>query len=744
MSAASADSMDRRSFLRLSALSGGGLVLGFYLKSSDRVGGAEAVVKASTAADGAFAPNAYLRISPDGKVTILSARPEIGQGIRTSLPMVVAEDLEVDWRTVQVESAPIDGALYGWQGAGGSTSTPNSYMEMRRAGAVARTLLIAAAAQRWDVSPTDCYAESGIVHRRGGPEALSYGELALSAEALPVPDPKTVVLKSPAEFKILGTRVGGVDNPKLLTGQPLFGLDQKVPGMFLAVYEKCPVFGGTVDDANLDHVRTLKGVHDAFVLDGTDNLNGLMPGVAIIADSTWSAFTARKQLEVDWNEGPRANDSWRKLVARAREISGQPGGTVLRSDGDFAAGIAGAAKVVEAAYIHPFISHANLEPQNCTAHVHGDYAELWVPTQNASAGQEQVAAMLGFPIEKVIVHNTRVGGGFGRRLSVDYMLEAAAISKRAGVPIKLVWSREDDMRHDHYRPGGLHFLKGCVDAKGSICAWHDHFVTFGNQPGKPGSGGGLGGDEFPSRFLENYLAEQTVLECGIPMGPWRAPGSNTFAWVIQSFIDELANAAGRDPVEFRLELLGTRDLVPGRGPRSQPYNAARMRGVVKDVAERSAWGRKLPRGQGRGIAFHFSHQGYIAQVAEVTVSKGGELTVDRVVASVDVGSQIVNLSGAENQIQGSIVDGLGTARYQELNIKQGRVVQGNFDEYTMIRMPDTPKSVEIHYVTTDYPPTGLGEPCLPPLAPAVCNAVFAATGLRIREMPLSRTNLSWS
>jgi isoquinoline 1-oxidoreductase beta subunit len=352
--------------------------------------------------------------------------------------------------------------------------------------------------------------------------------------------------------------------------------------------------------------------------------------------------------------------------------------------------------------------------------------------------------MLGIPLEKVIVHNTRVGGGFGRRLSVDYMLEAAAISKRVGAPVKLTWSREDDMWHDHYRPGGLHFLKGGVDAAGRICAWHNHFLTFGNEAGKPGSGGNLGGDEFPARFLDNYLAEQTVIPCGIPMGPWRAPGSNTFAWVIQSFIDELANAAGRDPVEFRLELLGTRGLVPGRGPKSQPYNAERMRGVVRDVASKSGWGGKLPAGRGRGIAFHFSHQGYIAQVAEVTVSHSGELSVDRVVSSVDVGSQIVNLSGAENQVQGSIIDGIGTARFQELSLAKGRMVQGNFDQYTMIRMPDAPRAIEIHFLKTDYPPTGLGEPCLPPIAPAVCNAVFAATGKRIREMPFSRTNLSWS
>jgi len=322
------------------------------------------------------------------------------------------------------------------------------------------------------------------------------------------------------------------------------------------------------------------------------------------------------------------------------------------------------------------------------------------------------------------------------------MIEAAAISQKAGAPVKLTWTREDDMRHDHYRPGGFHFLKGGVDEKGKVVAWQDHYLGFGYSAGKTYSG--LGGDEFPARFLPNIRLEQSTLVCDVPMGPLRAPGSNVFAWVIQSFIDELAHAGGRDPVELRLELLGDRDMVPGSGPRSLPYNAARMKGVVRLVAEKSGWGtKKFPRGQGQGVAFHFSHRGYFAEVAEVTVDQDGTLHVNKACVAADVGSQIVNLSGAESQVQGSVIDGFGAAWQQELDLQHGAIVQGNFNEYPMIRIPDS-FPVEVHFLKTDYPPTGLGEPALPPIAPAVCNAIFAAIGKRVRTLPITRTDLSWS
>jgi len=740
MSTSTVQNRGRRDFMRKSVFAGGGLALGIYIQAAETALGQ--VVKSSSASAGDFTPDAFIRISPDGTVSLISKQPEMGQGVKTSLPMVIAEELEVSWKDVVIVQGDLNSA-YGRQSAGGSTSTPTNYEAFRRLGATARTMLVEAAALTWGVPAGECFAADSAVHHRPTKRKLGYGRLAAKAATLPVPSEKAVVLKEPNDYKLLGTRIGGVDNAAIVTGEPLFGSDVQLPGMLYAVYDKCPVFGGKVLSANLDAVKALPGVRDAFVIDGTSNLNGLMPGVAIVAESTWAAFSARKQLRVTWDEGKAAGQSWTGFVAKANELSKKPGAKVLRKDGDAAAALAKAAKTVEAAYVYPFISHATAEPQNCTAQFKNGALELWAPTQDPGSGHEAVAATLGIPKEKITVHITRSGGGFGRRLSSDYMLEAAAIALKIPSPVKLVWSREDDLRHDHFRAGGFHYLRGGVDTAGKLVAWHNHFVTFANGE-RPGSGATLSGDEFPGRWVENLLLEQTAIDCGIPMGPWRAPGSNVFAWVIQSFIDELAHAGGRDPLEFRLELLGNRDEVPTSTTGGVNYNVARMRNVLKAVAERVGWGNKFPRGRGQGIAFHFSHRGYVAEVAEVTVSKTGELKVDRVVVVSDIGAQIVNLSGAENQVQGAVVDGLGTLMFQELDINRGRIVQGNFGDYPMIRMPDAPTRIEVHFLKTNYPVTGLGEPPLPPLAPAVCNAIFAATGKRVRQLPLSRTDLSWS
>lgn len=738
----------RRSFLHQTMLAGGGLMLGIYGDNAN-----SALNQVAKPQGPEFTPNVFIRIATDGRVTLISKQPEIGQGIKTSLPMVIAEELEVDWKDVRIVQGDLDPA-YGSQGAGGSTSTPTNYTNFHRLGATARTMLVQAAAQAWGVPYAECSAANSAVLHGPSQRRLAYGELVARAAALPVPDPALVQLKDPATFKLLGTRIGGVDNAAIVSGKPLFGIDVQLPGMLYAVYEKCPVFGGKVVSANLDAIKALPGVRAAFIIEGSSDLKGLMPGVAIVATSTWSAFSARKQLKVVWNEGASAQHSWEGFAAQAQALSKQAGATVLRKDGDAAAALGAAAKSVEAAYSYPFISHASMEPQNCTAWFKSAEGtmELWAPTQNPAAGQSLVASTLGIAKDKIILHITRSGGGFGRRLGADFVAEAAAIAHRVKAPVKLTWSREDDMRHDHYRAGGFHFLRGALDSAGKLVAWHNHFVTFANKierDGKsvlqPGSGGSLSGDEFPGRWLGNCLLEQTALECSIPMGPWRAPGSNVFAWVFHSFIDELAHAAGRDPLAFRLELLGDKDIIAGTGERGQPYHVGRMRKVLQEVAEKSGWGkRSLPRGQGQGIAFHFSHRGYIAEVAEVTVSKQGVLKVDRVVVVSDIGAQIVNLSGAENQVQGSVIDGLSTLMFPELNIERGRVVQGNFHEYPMLRMAETPTSIEVHFLKTDFPVTGLGEPALPPLAPAVCNAIFAATGKRVRQLPLSRNDLSWS
>ncbi len=744
---------NRRAFLGRTAIGGSALLLGFALETPSGAHAAGTPVKLGEARDiQGFKPNAFISISDQGVVTLVSKQPEIGQGIKTALPMVIAEELEVDWKDVRIVQGDLD-PTYGSQSAGGSTSTPNNYNNFLRLGATARTMLVEAAALTWGVPAADCHAAHSAVHHGASQRTLPYGALVARASQLAVPAPDAVVLKNPKDYRLLGTRVGGVDNHAVVTGKPLFGIDVRLPGMLYAVFEKCPAFGGKVGSANIEAIKALPGVRDAFVVEGTSNLNGLMPGVAIVAESTWAAFSARRQLKVTWDEGKVAQESWDDFAAKANALAKQPGAQRLRNDGDTVAAFASAAKTVEAAYSYPFVSHASIEPQNCTAWFRDDVMEIWAPTQNPASGQNLVAATLGLAKDKIVLHMTRSGGGFGRRLSSDYIVEAAAIAKRVKGPVKLTWSREDDLRHDHFRAGGFHYLRAALDGAGKVSSWHNHFVTFANRVLRdgqsvlqPGSGASLSGDEFPGRWVANCLLEQTPMECGIPMGPWRAPGSNVFAWVFQSFIDELAHAAGRDPLEFRLDLLGQKDVVPGGGgERSLPYHVARMRHVLTEVAQKADWGRKkFVRGQGQGMAFHFSHRGYIAEVAEVTVSKAGQLKVDRVVVVSDIGSQIVNLSGAENQVQGSVIDGLGTLMFAELDIQRGRIVQSNFTDYPMLRITDAPPRIDVHFLKTDQPVTGLGEPALPPLAPAVCNAIFAATGKRVRQLPLSRVDLSWS
>jgi isoquinoline 1-oxidoreductase beta subunit len=667
--------------------------------------------------------------------------------------MIIAEQLEVPWKEISIEQGDFDEKQYGSQNAAGSNSTPNNYDNFHLVGATVRTMLVTAAAQTWGVPASECRADKAtVVHTSG--KSLRYGQLVAKAATLPVPAADAVTLKQPKDFKLLGTRVAQFDTRKIVTGQSLFGLDMKLPGMLYAVYEKCPAFGGKVVSANVDQIKTLPGVKDAFILAGNGELKELVSGVAIIADSTWSAFSARKQLKIVWDEGKVAAESWESFVTQAKEKSTQPGGRPLRKDGDPDAALASAAKTVEAHYTYPFISHANLEPQNTTAHWHDGIMEVWSPTQNPTNGAGMVSRVLGLAPDKIKLHINRAGGGFGRRLGVDYLIEAAAIAQKVNAPVKLTWSREDDLRHDQYRPGGLHFLKGGVDAQGKIVAWKNHFFTFG-EGGRPGSGGNFSGDEFPGRWIANYQVDQTMFDTGWPMGPWRAPGGCVFAWVIHSFIDELAHAGGRDPLELRLELLGEKDEMPADGGGGDGgkkakgggggYNVARMRNVLKFAAEKAGWGKtKFAKGSGAGIAFHFSHRGYFAQIAEVTVSKDGQLKVDRFVTGADIGAQVVNLSGAENQVEGSVIDALGVLMHQELNIERGRVVQSNFHDYPMIRITDAPAKIETHFLKTAYPTTGLGEPALPPVAPAICNAIFAATGQRVRQFPLSRTDLRWS
>ena len=731
--------LDRRDFLRVTAVAGGGVLLGAYSVSSAGTGVLEG---SEPAAD--FALNVFIRITPDDLVTIISKNPEIGQGIKTSLPMIVAEELDVAWENVRVEQAPLDTDRFTAQSVGGSSGTPRNYDAMRRTGAAARHMLVAAAAAMWGVPASELTTASGVVTHGASGRSATYGELADRAVAITPPDLASVALKDPKDFTILGTRVSGVDNLEIVTGKPLYGIDVTLPGMKYAVFEKCPVFAGKAVGANLDEILAEPGVRHAFIVSGGDNLTGLLDGVAIVADSWWQASQARRKLRVDWAEGAHADDSSAGFAAKAATMSKRTPEDISPPDGDPDTALAGAAQVVEAEYSYPFIAHATLEPQNCTAHFHDGRLDMWAPTQAPQRGRDRVASALGIDESAITVHITRSGGGFGRRSSTDYMVEAAAIAKEVDAPVKLVWSREDDMRHDFYRPAGFHYLKGGLDANGKVVAWKNHFVTFGTN-GRPARTANLGDTEFPARFVPNYGLGKSIIPFNVPTGFLRAPGSNGLAFVMQSFIDELAHAAGTDPVQFRSDLLAAYRAPAGGGGSGRTLDSARMRGVLDMVAEKSGWGRtRLPRGTGRGVAFHFSHRGYFAEVVEASVSNAGAVSVNKIWVAGDIGSQIVNLSGAEAQVQGSVLDGIAQALGQEITIDRGRAVQSNFHDFPLLRLTQASPEIEVHFLRSDAAPTGLGEPALPPVVPALCNAIFAVTGKRIRSLPLSKHDLSWT
>jgi isoquinoline 1-oxidoreductase subunit beta len=730
----------RRDFLRVTALAGGGLLIGTWL-DFDAVG-----VLAASESPGAvdFEPNAFIRISAGGVITIVAKNPEIGQGVKTMLPMLIAEELDVPWESITIEQAMSDPAKYGSQFAGGSTATPTNWEPLRRAGAAGRQMLVAAAAQTLRVPESELTTGDGAVHHHASRRRLGYGELVARAATMTPPDLASVRLKDPKDFRIIGKPIPGVDNHRIVTGQPLYGIDITVPGMLYAVFEKGPVFGAKVESANVDEVRRLPGVRHAFVVDGGTRLDGLLGGVAIVADGWWAAQSARQRLRVRWAEHPTSAQSSTAFAEQAAEFFASSPQRSLRSDGDVEAAFGGGT-VVEATYEYPFLAHATLEPMNCTAHFRDGKLEIWAPTQNPQPGRQLVATTLGIAPEDIAIHIVRSGGGFGRRLRNDYMVEAAWIARQAGAPVKLVWTREDDMRHDFYRPAGYHKLKGAVDGSGALVAWQNHFVTFGDGA-EVAPSAGMSPAEFLALFIPNVSLGISTMPLGVPTGPLRAPGSNGLAFVFQSFIDELAHAARQDPVEFRRALLArfTPPPPPAEGQRPPlVMNPDRMRGVLDLVAEMSEWGtRSLPRGTGMGVAFHFSHRGYFAEVVQATVTRDGALTIDQVWVAGDVGSQIINPSGAMNQVQGAVLDGISEALAQEITIDGGQTVQSNFHDFPLLRLTQA-APVEVRFRITDFPPTGMGEPALPPVVPALTNAIFVATGKRIRSLPLSKHDLSW-
>jgi isoquinoline 1-oxidoreductase beta subunit len=723
----------RRSFIKLAGFAGGGLVLAFNLNTR--------VARAADAhpSEQSDTLNAFVRIAPDNTVTVFSKGPEIGQGIKTAFGLIIAEELDADWKTVRVDQAPINPKVYGYQGAGGSTSIPRGWDQLRQAGATARAMLIAAAAKQWNVPVSECSASGSCVMHTPSKRETSYGELAKAAAAQPVPDASKVQLKTRAEYKLLGKRYTGVDNLKVVRGKPLFGIDVQMPGMLYANYVKCPAVGGKVKTANLEEIKKMPGVVDVFVIDGTGNPLEVMPGVAIIAKSTWEAFKAKAALKVEWDESSASKDSLTQAAVKAKEI-GPKMPAPANNVGDVDAAFASAGKVVEASYEYAMVSHQQLEPQTSTAWWHDGIMEMWTPSQQSDRGLAMIVSMLKLPEDKVVIHQTRAGGGFGRRLMNDYLCEAAAIAMKVNAPVKLQWKREDDFAHDFFRAGGYHFLKGAVDKSGKLTAVQNHLVSFSVDGTRPVSGGGRSNNSFPTDMAPNTRYAVSLMPLQIPCGPWRAPTDNVQMFVAGSFLHELSIAAGRDHVEFLLEWF-SRPLAaaPAQGPPpdlSRTFNPTRAAGVLKLAAEKSGWGKKLPAGRGLGIAFGCSYGGHIAEAVELSVDAKKHITVHKITVVADIGP-IINMSSAENQCQGGAIDGLSTAMGLEIGVENGRIQQANFGDYPILRISSAPP-VEAHFIQSDFRPAGLGEPCVPPLAAALGNAIFAATGERVRTMPFKR------
>jgi isoquinoline 1-oxidoreductase subunit beta len=722
--------INRRKFVVGSAVAGAGLVIGLRF-ASPLLHSQESDKAAKKAPPNPF--DAYVHVKPDGKISLIVAKSEMGQGIKTGLAMILAEEAEVDFDSVSVEQAETRPDIYEHMGTGGSGSTQENFTPLRQAGATVRDLMITAAATQWKVPKKECEARKGtVVHEKSSRQA-SYGELVAAASRLPLPDPEKVELKDEAEFELIGKPAPRVDIPAKVNGSAQFGIDVRVPDMLFAVVAKCPTFGGKPSHFEAAKTKAVPGVKDVFEIPALGADKFTAGGIVVVADSTWAAMKGREALEVQWDRGAAVSESSDGLHEALRAAAHKPG-TRVRNDGDVDAALARTAKPVEAVYELPYLAHATMEPMNITVHARGGGAEVWAPTQSPDWVQGTVAGVLGLKPPQVIVHTTFMGGGFGRRYMADYPAEAAQIANVVGKPVQLLWTREDDMTHDFYRPMSCHRLRGAVDTNGRPSAWFHTLASTAIKgywdPKADPSGDESGGAHQMPYAIANMRLEYVPVASAVPRAWWRSVEHSFNGFVVESFIDELAAASGQDAVQFRRTSLVK---PPNWKPRFEyDPDPARLLGVLNLAAEKSGWGTALPKGKGRGIACYYSFGSYFAEVAEVTV-KAGNFKVDRVVAAVDCG-QIVNPESVRSQTEGAIIYGLSAALKNEITIKNGAVEQTNFDGYDPIRIHEAPP-IEVHLTQSKEDPGGMGEPALPLIAPAVANAIFAASGQRVRKLP---------